>query len=137
MSYTNGRPASGELKRFRERLELAHKDARELGINLALPMQAWFAQRSGIDPASVSRMLGGHEPVHGYAKGALSLLEDVNELTARARKAENNITVVLLEDAAEAAAQEAAKLKETIGRLRELCEHPSVNGERVLEEAGR
>lgn len=137
MSRRNGGAASTSLKRFRERLEMAHQDAKRLDIALGLPMQAWFAQRSGIDKAAVSRMVNGKIKLTGYARGALSLLEEVNELTARARKAGRVRSIELLEEAAEEAAREAGHLEKTISRLREMCDRAPVDREKVLERAVR
>lgn len=118
--------SSHRLNEFRERAEMAYQDAKRVGEYVkAGGWQSWFAERSGIDPASVSRMVNGKEPVHGYAWGALRLIEKVVKLKRRALKAEENISIVLLEDAARAAGQEAERLQEKIDLLRDLCRCPN------------
>lgn len=125
---TNGSSTEArQRKHFVERLEMAYADAKRLGDPGTGTARQWFANRSGIDKSTVSRMLNPKESeaIHSYAWGALDRLEEINELRARALKAEENTSIVLLEEAAEKARKEAARLERTIERLKELCRCPA------------
>lgn len=111
-------------ERFVERMEMAHRDWCRIGGYSAGGTQTWFADRTGIDKAEVSRMVNGKVKIHGYAWASLQLLEEINELRERAIRAEENSSIQLLREAADEARQESERLERKIDVLRDLCQCP-------------
>lgn len=121
-----------DAKRFRERMEMAYRDAGRIGcrVNGGGP-QTWFARFAGIHKSAVSRALSGETDIYGYMWAALDHAEEIIKLRERALKAEQNTSVVLLEDAAREAREEADRLESVIDRLRDLCHCPGNHHDQV------
>lgn len=115
-----------DVKRFRERMEMVYRDAGRIGcrVNGGGP-QTWFARFAGIDKAAVSRALSGETDIYGYMWAALDHAEEIIKLRERALQAEQNTSIVLLEDAARKAREEAERLEKVVDRLRDLCRCPN------------